>query len=45
MSSFDTTTKAASLVPIVAAIYFTCRGFIGLGMGMELVIILTILFA
>ncbi|MEL6566861.1 MAG: hypothetical protein AAFQ22_00480 [Pseudomonadota bacterium] len=45
MSSFDTTTKAASLVPIIAAIYFTCRGFIGLGMTVELVIILTTLFA
>jgi hypothetical protein len=42
---FDNLTKVASIVPILAAIYFTCRGFIGLGMTMELVGILTVLFA
>lgn len=42
---FERVTMAASLVPIFAAIYFTCRGFIGLGMTTELVIILTTLFA
>mgnify|MGYP000150121421 CR=1 FL=1 len=42
---FDKLTKAASLVPIIAAVYFTFRGFIGLGMTWELVGILTILFA
>ena len=42
---FDKLTKAASLVPIFAAVYFTFRGFIGLGMTWELVGILTLLFA
>lgn len=42
---FHNITKLAAIVPILAAIYFTCRGFIGLGMTLELVAILTVLFA
>lgn len=44
-TSFDTVTKIAAIVPILAAVYFSCRGFIGLGLTTELVIILTALFA
>lgn len=42
---FDNLTKTASIIPVLAAIYFTCRGFIGLGMTAELVTILTITLA
>lgn len=42
---FDNLTKVASIVPILAAIYFACRGFIDPGMTLGLVGILTVLFA
>ena len=42
---FENITKTATLIPIIAAIYFTFRGLLGLGMTLELVIILTVLFA
>ncbi len=44
-TSFDNVTKVAAIVPIIAAVYFSCRGFIGLGLTFELVTILTVLFA
>lgn len=44
-TSFDNVTKVAAIVPILAAVYFSCRGFIGLGLTAELVVILTALFA
>lgn len=41
---FDNITKVAAVAPVFAAIYFTMRGFAGLGMTFELVAILTTLF-
>ena len=44
-TSFDRITEYAAIIPIAAAVYFSCRGFIGLGLTVELVIIMTVLFA
>ena len=45
MTQFENITNAATLIPVGTAIFLTCRGFSGLGMGVELVAILTILMA
>jgi hypothetical protein len=43
-TAFPAITKAAVILPILAAVYFSCRGFIALGLTPELVMILTLLF-